>query len=444
MEPSLEIIRDELLEAFALGERDFHGMDLHGVDLSGVDLSGIDLSGSILSGANFTGTRLSGANLSKSICDDASMGRVIMDRADISWARFKNADLVGANLEHVTARAANFTGTLFLRAQLNDSDFLGACFTGANFMAANLESSVFECCDFVQANLSNVNLAGANLSWANLSDARLNWASMQWARLEACDLEHANLTGACLRASNLSFSSLQGAKLTGVDLYFANLSGAFVSPDLTGIARISSCRISPQTYERSNWNRNDLLKWQNAGATIVDYDSFPKDIQKFIRNSRAGFSVLFKNRLSQNEQMAIEALIEHIFGKESSFRILSLNHENANAGTRVIFHSDDKTQSNAFISAVTRRAWNEDSGFSRPISVQHGAPVLTISEILDQLVNAILKMEALVPTAEDDEVRRLNAILESSTENEPISGQNDEMTQISWSSLRLTPVTSPN
>lgn len=444
MEPSLKTIRDELLEAFALGERDFHNMDLHGIELSGQDLSGINLSGSILSGSDFSDTRLTGADLSKAILDGACMARAIMDRADISWARFKNADMVGANLEHVTARAANFAGTLLLRARLNDADFLGACFTGANFMASNLESSVFECCDFVQANLSNVNLAGANLSWANLSEARLNWAALQWARLEACDLENSNLTGACLRASNLSFASLQGAKLTGADLYFANLSGSQIAPSLSGIARISSARISPQTFERSHWSHADLRNWQNAGATLIDFNNFPKEVQNYLRSHRANFSILFKFRLSQNDQIALDCLVQHIFGTQTTFRVLSMNHENANTGTRVVFHSEDKAQSDAFISAVQRRIWSNDAVFANPVGVQHGAPPLKIAQILDTLADGVLKMDTLIPVPKDDEILILNAKLESSTDNEPLAAKSDEMTQISWSSLRLPIVTSPN
>tara|TARA_R110000772_G_scaffold13110_5_gene39166 strand:+ start:1538 stop:1960 length:423 start_codon:yes stop_codon:yes gene_type:complete len=70
---------DELIDAYARGQRDFVGANLSGARLSGADLSSAnlfdaDLSNADLSGANLSGTNLRGANLrGADLCDARSV-----------------------------------------------------------------------------------------------------------------------------------------------------------------------------------------------------------------------------------------------------------------------------------------------------------------------------------------------------------------------------------
>ena len=52
--------RDELLDAYVEGQRDFIGADLAGVDLAGADLAGADLTDADLAGADLTDAYLWG------------------------------------------------------------------------------------------------------------------------------------------------------------------------------------------------------------------------------------------------------------------------------------------------------------------------------------------------------------------------------------------------
>jgi hypothetical protein len=82
---------EELLAAYAAGERNFSGADLSGADLSGADLRGADLSRANLSHAN-----LFKANLFK---------------ANLSGADLKGANLDGANLKGaIGVQLANMPG----------------------------------------------------------------------------------------------------------------------------------------------------------------------------------------------------------------------------------------------------------------------------------------------------------------------------------------------
>ena len=80
----------------------------------------------------------------------------------------------------------------------------------ANLSGANLRGA-----DLSGANLSTANLSGANLSGANLSNANLRGADLSGANLRNANLSNANLSGANLRGANLSNANLSNADLRG-------------------------------------------------------------------------------------------------------------------------------------------------------------------------------------------------------------------------------------
>ncbi|XOG12816.1 pentapeptide repeat-containing protein [Listeria monocytogenes] len=82
------------------------------------------------------------------------------ERANLSYADLRRADLSGANLSYADLRRADLSGANLRRADLS----------GANLRRANLRG----------ANLSGANLRGANLSGANLSGANLSYADLNW------------------------------------------------------------------------------------------------------------------------------------------------------------------------------------------------------------------------------------------------------------------------
>jgi len=91
--------RQELLQRYAAGERDFHGADLSGADLSGANLTGANLSGANLSGANLTGAILYRITL----CG-ATIDGVILDPDDIGGPGHILCALTNAEWECVKAQ----------------------------------------------------------------------------------------------------------------------------------------------------------------------------------------------------------------------------------------------------------------------------------------------------------------------------------------------------
>ena len=93
--------------------------------------------------------------------------------------------------------------------------------SGANLRWADLSEASLSGAELRWADLSEANLRGADLSEADLRGASLSGAELRWA-----DLRGANLSGADLRRANLRRADLSGADLRGADLRGANLSGA--------------------------------------------------------------------------------------------------------------------------------------------------------------------------------------------------------------------------
>ena len=148
---------------------------------------------------------------------------------------------------------------------------------------ANLSYADLRYANLSGADLSNANLSGANLRGADLSGANLSNANLRHADLSGADLSNANLSGADLSNANLS-----GANLRGADLSFANLvifqfqrHQAFFTLD--GTLRIG-CEVMPI----SKW----LLSFEEIGkannysdAQIKAYGGFIKSCAEMFGSS---------------------------------------------------------------------------------------------------------------------------------------------------------------
>lgn len=148
-----KLSKDELLNRYAAGERNFIESDLTGLDLSRVDLPGINLTRSVLSRADLTE-----ANLSNSILVSANLSSTILNRAN-----FTRANLVRANLSRSLLNKAILQEALLLQADLS----------GAIMIQANLYKTRLR-----QANLKNTNLRSANLEKANLTHIQYNYETL--------------------------------------------------------------------------------------------------------------------------------------------------------------------------------------------------------------------------------------------------------------------------
>ncbi len=437
MDTNNPMTREELIEAYARGERDFSELALNGIDLSGLDLSEINLSNSNLNGANLVGTNFSKANLTKADISGAAASRANFSDAEMGWCLCVGTDLIGADFRRVTAQGTNFTNALGIRAHFDEADCLGAIFTNMNAMAAQFTEANLECADMTQANLSNALMEGVNAPWCNFNEARLNWANLSWAQLEAASFEGANLTGACLRAANLSFANLSKSFLLSADAYFANLSGTMIAGGRTGIANVSSARITYQTFSRSEWTREDLREWQNRGASILDFEAFPKDVQDFIRQGRSNLHITFSTPVRVEEQSALESLIFLLFGDDPKFRILSVDHDQMTS--TVAFRADHDEDIERFTTAIRKCTWRLQQEVmllayrerclhadSTQGSIYARRDIISI---LNRLCNNVMHIQALVPVDEDDHIRIIAEQMADASLTPP------DKTSVTWSSV---------
>ena len=112
-----------LLNEYALGERNFSGIDLSRASLQSANLPGI----------NFVEARLQGADLQGSNLQKAELMDAIFEGANLSGANLSNANLEGANLAH-----ADLSQTLLISANLK-----GVNLKGTNLSGALLQGAIF-------------------------------------------------------------------------------------------------------------------------------------------------------------------------------------------------------------------------------------------------------------------------------------------------------------
>lgn len=231
--------REELIEKYAAGERDFSNLDLRNPDLAGVDLTNIKpVYGDYAKGINLSDICLEGIDLSRSI---------------LYGARLDNAKLSNANLCSMFARRATFDKVNLIGANLSladckQSDFRMANLSNANLSQADLSGdSDFHFTNLSNANLSNANLEAAHLNYADLSCTCLVDANLRYASISDTSICSSNLTRANLHKAELSYTDLRGSNLT-----HTNLSGALLnSVDLMGVD-LSTVDLTGVKYRGSN------------------------------------------------------------------------------------------------------------------------------------------------------------------------------------------------
>lgn len=166
--PTGGVNREQLVQRYMAGERDFQGLDLIQANLSGVNLSGVDLSRA----------QLMLANLAEVVLEDSRLLSANLTGADAIGAYFRKSQMIGA---------------ILIGTDLSEADLVEANLVGANLGGANLTG----------ANLHNANLSEAVLIGANLRDCNLEGASLWGANLSGADLTHARLHPESLATANL-------------------------------------------------------------------------------------------------------------------------------------------------------------------------------------------------------------------------------------------------
>jgi uncharacterized protein YjbI with pentapeptide repeats len=219
--------REEFLEQYNKGKRDFRGVDLSGVNLGHITLDDVNLEGATLREVKF---RLS------------TLNNII----------FRNADLDGA---------------LFLKASINDCDF-----RGANLRRSNIHNtSIVK----VNRDLSIVDLlvryqdGERDFPGIKIVDNPRFHADWGLVDLKGFDLRGINLRGADLRDVNLSGTNLSGSDLAGICLQNSLLDAAIIRDANLYAAHLTNCGLRDADLGGS------ILDHINASSACFDRAKLP-------------------------------------------------------------------------------------------------------------------------------------------------------------------------
>ncbi|MCS6815312.1 MAG: pentapeptide repeat-containing protein [Cyanobacteria bacterium] len=154
---------EDLLRRYAAGERDFRGIELQGANLEGANLQGANLQQAVLCLSNLSQSNLTDADLSYANLVGADLMHVCADRARFTGAKILGADLRGSSLVQADFTDALLSGSLLAKVNLQEANLRGVVLSHVVLHRANLQDS----------DLTDANLAGADLRWANLSGAEI-------------------------------------------------------------------------------------------------------------------------------------------------------------------------------------------------------------------------------------------------------------------------------
>lgn len=172
----------------------------------------------------------------------------------------RGADLSNAKIRNVEMLGADFNGANFASAEVTSVNAYGADFRNANFSGANLSN----------AWLANAHLAGANFTDANVRGTTLNHNYVSPPPLREFTKEQLYST-ASYKEKNLEGIGLGASDLTGWDFTGQNIQGANF-----GRSNFSSEQLySTSSYQQKNlrgiqlWDGIDLSEWDFTGQDLT-------------------------------------------------------------------------------------------------------------------------------------------------------------------------------
>ncbi len=218
--------------------------------------------------------------------------RAMLQYKDLSALNFHNHDL-----SH-----ADFTGSMFVGADLSLGIYKCACFFACDLRNADLSHA-----DLSRTDLRGAYLAGANLSGADLSDADMRCGKiMQEVKKKGLVNRKRSggegaktiLTGAKLNHANMSKIRANNADFTDADLSSANISRA----NFNG-ATLKGANLNRTDFTCSNLTNVDMRYAILSGTILKDIDSFGMDKSNSITNEDIG------NKL-EDRKRTLEELLE--------------------------------------------------------------------------------------------------------------------------------------
>lgn len=228
----------ELLERYAAGERDFHGINLLRAEIEAL-ADEIDFYDPPSPGIPFGYWK---ETVSPLWVDRRTAWEPLFhwegngfeplleatweEKED--WPDIEETDLSGRDLSDI-----NLQGAYLYRVNLTGATLRGAKFQAAVLIEVDLSAADLEKADFRESvapgvKLNNANLKGARIERAMLRGADLSSACLTRARLRRANLSLTSWSGAILSATRFSRNNLNGADFRDLDFANAKLADATV------------------------------------------------------------------------------------------------------------------------------------------------------------------------------------------------------------------------
>ena len=207
------------------------------------------------------------------------------EKADLSGADLRWANLSGADLREADLYRANLSGADLSGADLRVADLKGANLSGADLRWANLRSADLSGADLYRANLSGADLRGADLRSADLSGADLRGVDLRGADLRSADLRGVDLRGADLRSADLSGADFSGTY--GIPAICCPEEGAFIGFKKAGdyivkILILDDAKRSSATNRKCRCSQAKVL-------SITELDGSETDVTEVESNYDSSF-----------------------------------------------------------------------------------------------------------------------------------------------------------
>ena len=203
--------------------------------MSGTHLEGAQLDGSRLDGAHMDGTYLTSASLQAASLKAAYLRGAVMEDADLAWADFRGARMLGAVLQGARLKRAVFQGARLQKAVLTglrDAEYVNldeAHMEEAHLEGSTITKSHMTSAKFTGAYLEEAILTSSHLERAELTGAHMNGTVLQWSYLDGAYCRNVDMRGAFLDDASLCAAYLEGAKLGGTSLIGTNLDRAVMT-----------------------------------------------------------------------------------------------------------------------------------------------------------------------------------------------------------------------
>lgn len=138
------VSRQEIVNAYARGERNFSGISCTESDFHGTNLSGADFSGSDFQFCDFSHCDLSD-------CDFSS--------ANLDWCSFFRATMKRTNLSNATIRYSVLNSAIFENTVMHKTDLSWSIMFGVNWGAVDSKGALFTTVAFSPAEITEEGLA---------------------------------------------------------------------------------------------------------------------------------------------------------------------------------------------------------------------------------------------------------------------------------------------